>query len=360
MQKGQLIKRHGAWHLRYWRDGKRVCQRLAPFNDTFRTERSVRPLVDEILGPLNEGRQPGGPQTLQNFIERTYLPYAKEHKRPSTYKGYYNLYQCHIAKRVAGVKLWQFRTVDCQRLLDTIASSVPLSNSSLFNIKTFLSAVFAEAKRLGVLDGVNPVQGVRVPKGQPGKPTYAYSPQEINKLTAVLKGHARTAVIVAAYTGLSLAELKGLQWGDITNGQLVVQRTVWHGQEGPTKTEARNAPLPVLPVVAKALAAHRKENPGTKWVFQGPTGRPYDLATLGSKSIKPGLQSHGLTWHGWHALRRGFATTLHAAGVQDKIIQELMRHSSLSVTMEHYVKALPAANVAAVKRLGNSFGQRKR
>jgi integrase len=46
--------------------------------------------------------------------------------------------------------------------------------------------------------------------------------------------------------------------------------------------------------------------------------------------------------------------------VQDKIIQELMRHSSLSVTMEHYVKALPAANVAAVKRLGNSFGQRKR
>ena len=109
MQKGQLIKRHGAWHLRYWRDGKRVCQRLAPFNDTFRTERSVRPLVDEILGPLNEGRQPGGPQTLQNFIERTYLPYAKEHKRPSTYKGYYNLYRCYISARVPGVKLWQFR-----------------------------------------------------------------------------------------------------------------------------------------------------------------------------------------------------------------------------------------------------------
>src|ERR1700733_11699411 len=137
MQKGQLIKRHGAWHLRYWRDGKRVCQRLAPFNDTFRTERSVRPLVDEILQPLNEGQQPGGPQTLQTFIEKTYLPYAKEHKRPSTYKGYYNLYHCDIARRVAGVKLWQFRTVDAQRLLDAIASGKPLSNSSLFNIKTF-------------------------------------------------------------------------------------------------------------------------------------------------------------------------------------------------------------------------------
>lgn len=108
------------------------------------------------------------------------------------------------------------------------------------------------------------------------------------------------------------------------------------------------------------LAAHRKQNLGTKWVFEGPMGRPYDLATLGSKHIKHGLQLHGLEWRGWHALRRGFATILQAAGVQDKIIQELMRHSSLSVTMSHYVKALPAANVAAVKRLGNSFGQRKR
>jgi integrase len=65
-------------------------------------------------------------------------------------------------------------------------------------------------------------------------------------------------------------------------------------------------------------------------------------------------------WHGWDALRRGFATTLHAAGVQHKIIQELMRHSSLSVTMSYYVKALPATNLNAVRRLGNSFGQRKR
>jgi integrase len=258
------------------------------------------------------------------------------------------------------VKLWQFRTVDCQRLLDGIASSTMLSNSSLFNIKTFLSAVFAEAKRLGVLDGINPVQGTRVPKGQPTAPTYAYSPEEITKIVGVLKGTARVAVVTAAYTGLSLAELKGLQWSDITDGQLVVQRTVWHGQEGAPKTEARNAPMPLLPVVAKELAAHRKQNPGTVWVFEGPKGKPYDLATLGSKYIKPGLQLHGLTWHGWHALRRGLATTLHDAGVQDKIIQSLLRHSSMAVTMEHCVKPLPAANVAAVQRLGNSFGQRKR
>ena len=99
------------------------------------------------------------------------------------------------------------------------------------------------------------------------------------------------------------------------------------------------------------MRAHRKRNPHTKWVFEGP-GRPYDLGTMGSKHLAPGLQTHGLRWHGWHALRRGFATNLHAAGVQDKIIQALLRYSSLAVTMGFYVKALPAATREAGARLG--------
>lgn len=115
-----------------------------------------------------------------------------------------------------------------QRL--TLAASATRSFS-----KTFLSAAFTYAKRMWVLDGVNPVQGTAVPKGTPTAPTCAYSPKEINELVAVLGGTARTAVIVAAYTGLSLAELKGLQWVDIADGQLVVKRTFWHGTEGRQK-----------------------------------------------------------------------------------------------------------------------------
>ena len=290
MQKGQLIKRHGAWHLRYWRDGKRVCQRLAPFNDTYRTERAVRPLIAEILDPLNEGRAPGGPQALQHFIEHTYLPYAKEHKRPSTYKGYFNLYKRNIAPRIAGAKLWQFRTVDCQRLLDDIANTTRLSKRSLFNIKTFLSATFAHAKRMGVFDGVNPVQEVAVnPNAAPTEPTYAYSLAELKKIVVALDGAARTAVIVGAWTGLSLAELRGLQWADIEGDQMTVRRTCWNKTTGPPKTKARGAPVPLLPVVKRALKEHRQQNPGSLYIFEGPFQFPLDLAQLGSKGIKPKL-----------------------------------------------------------------------
>jgi integrase len=167
-----------------------------------------------------------------------------------------------------------------------------------------------------------------------------------------LKGVSRVAVIVAAYTGLSLAELRGLKWEDITDDELTVKRTIWHRIEGPPKTTARQDAIPLLDIVRGTLAEHHKHNPGTTWVFEGPLARPLDLATLGSKQIKKALKGSDTEWLGWHALRRGFATRLHEAGVQDRIIQALLRHSSLSVTMKHYVKATPKANREAINRIG--------
>jgi integrase len=210
---------------------------------------------------------------------------------------------------------------------------------------------------MGSLDTGNPMQGVEIPKGKASDATHAYSNAEIDKMLAILEGIPRVAVTVAAYTGLSLGELQGLQWQDISDEQLNVQRTIWHGIEGEPKTKARKDSIPLLPIVANALKAHRKVNPGTKWVFKGPYVKPLDMATLGSKRIKSALKGSGVEWHGWHALRRGFATRLHEAGVQDKIIQALMRHSSLSVTMKHYVKATPKANVEAMQRLNRRKGR---
>jgi integrase len=337
--------------VRYRVNGKQVCKRLASYGDKFRNVKSVRPLAEEILQPLNDGRQPGDPETLKSFVELRYLPYARDHKRPSTFKGYNNLYKRYISPRVGGMRIREFRTIDGQRLLDGIASESPLSASTLSNIKTFLSAVFAHAKRMGALDDFNPMVSTSLPEGKATEPTYAYSREEVETIVEALKGHARLTVLLAAWTGLSLAELRGLQWDDIEKDQLTVRRTVWHRTIGEPKTEARNAAVPLLSHVKKAIAAHQKQRPGTKFVFEGVRQFPIDLATLGSKGIKPALEGSGVEWHGWHALRRGFATNLHALGVQDKIIQTLLRHSSMAVTMGFYAKPLPAASREAVERL---------
>jgi integrase len=351
MQRGQIFKRHGAWHLRYRADGKQVSRKLAEYCDEYRTITSVRQLADDILQPINRGRQSAGTETLLHFIEASYLPHAKIHRRPSTHRGYKNLYNRYISARVGGIRVSTFRTRDAQLLLNAIASEGGLSHLTLIHIKSFLSGVLSYAKRMGSFDGANPIAGTEVPKGKASQATYAYSNEEIEQMRKTLKGVAHVAVTVAAYTGLSLGELQGLKWEDISDGQLNVRRTIWHGIEGLPKTEARRNAVPLLPIVRKELADHRKKNPLTVWVFEGPYARPLDLATLGSKNIKTALVGTAATWKGWHALRRGFATRLHEAGVQDKIIQSLMRHSSLSVTMKHYVKALPAANVEAMQKL---------
>jgi integrase len=290
------------------------------------------------------------PQTLQQFIEAIYIPHIEAHKRPSTVRGYRNLYNRYIAPHVAGARMFGFRTKDGQALLNRVAAEHSLSRMTLTHTKNFLSGVFKFALQMGSVEA-NPIRDVAIPRAKPSEPTYAYSNTEIEKMLSILGGTPRVAVTIASYTGLSLGELQGLQWQDIGDSELKVQRTIWHGIEGEPKTKARKDSIPLLPIVVTALAEHRTANPGTTWVFQRPYGgRPLDMANLGT-AIKTTLKDTEARWHGWHALRRGFATRLHEAGVQDRIIQALMRHSSLSITMKHYIKATPEANVEAMRKL---------
>ena len=249
--------------------------------------------------------------------------------------------------------MFGFRTRDGQTLLNRVAAEHKLSHMTLIHVKSFLSGVFTYARRVGSLDSGNPMQGVEIPRGKESNPTYAYSNAEIDKMLAALEDTPHVAVTVAAYLQACFGELQRVA---------MVAGYCRRGGEGPTnesgkaskvsrKTKARKDSIPLLPIVRKVLKQHHKTNPSTRWVFEGPFLKPLDLATVGSKTIKTVLQGSGVEWHGWHALRRGFATRLHEAGVQDRIIQALMRHSSLSVTMKHYVKATPEANVEAIRKL---------
>lgn len=352
MQRGHIFQSHGAWFVRYRPapKEKQKCDRLAPICDQYRTKKSVRPLAEKILHPINLGRQPADSPTLRQFIEESYLPHTKQRKRPSTYRGYSNLYNAQIAGRIGGMRLATFRTVDGQRLLDKIGDETKLSHRSLTHVKNLLSAIFKFAKRTGAID-TNPITDTEIPKGKPSRQTHAYSHKEIEAMLAVLSGVAHVAVTVAAWTGLSLAELRGLKWEDIEEEQLTVQRTYWHQIEGPTKTETRQNAVHLLPVVRDALAQHRKTNPHTVYVFEGPRETPLDLATMGSKHIKTALEGSGVEWHGFHALRRGLGTRLFANGVPIETVSAILRHGSVHVTRAHYVKTLPETVIAAMQKL---------
>lgn len=90
-------------------------------------------------------------------------------------------------------------------------------------------------------------------------------------------------------------------------------------------------------------------------MFVNSLGRPLDLNELRRRVIVPILKAAKLEWKGWHAFRRGLATNLHALGIDDETIQHILRHSTVTVTQQSYIKRLPAQTVAAMRTLESSL-----
>jgi len=370
MQSGQIFKKGRSWFLRYrepfLKNGEivqlQVCKRLAPFDKKYGSKRSVAPLALKFLAPVNAGAlHAESTQPVKNFIESVYFPHARQKKRPSTYKGYKDIFKYHLKGRLSDIRMRDFRTVIGERLLLDIAAETELSHESLRRVKSFLSGVFKFAKQQGVIDGENPMRDTTVPagKGSAKQDTHAYSLEEIQTMLRTLPEPARTVVLTAALTGMRVSEIRGLSWAAFTGDELRVAQTVWrtHVRED-TKSPASKASVPVLPVLYKALENHRKRSPQDGFIFAGEKkGFSLNLHNLGKRVIEPALKGSGVDWHGWHSFRRGLGTNLYRLGVPDKVIQAILRHANVNTTLTFYVKPPAADSVTAMKKLQTALSQ---
>ena len=315
MQQGQVFRRHGSWYVRYYQDElqegqpvrRRICSRLAHYSDEYRSKKDVLPLVQDILYPVNSGSaQPESSLTLAEFIEKRFLPAREKKLRASTIKGYRDNFKFHVEGSVGDIRMRDFHTKDGQHLFDAMAEeTMPvLSHQTLLRVKAFLSAVFTYAKQEDVLRGVNPMQGVKV-AGRRYKPErIAYTLEDIYAMLAKLDEPAKTVVTVAAFTGLRASEIRGLRWDDYSGDEVRVVRSVWRTNVGPTKTEESGEnPVPVIPILRRALDQHRKLHPGDGYIFAGERrGFSLNLDNLSRRVLTPKLKDG---WKGWHGFRRG-------------------------------------------------------
>jgi site-specific recombinase XerD len=58
----------------------------------------------------------------------------------------------------------------------------------------------------------------------------------------------------------------------------------------------------------------------------------------------------------FHALRHSFATLMLTSGEHPKVVQEMMGHSGIRVTMDFYSHVLPDMQKEAVNRFGAMLG----
>jgi integrase len=324
-----------------------------------RPPQSVEEEAEKFLRPINQGSvTPQSTQTLAQFVENVYFPYAAQQKRASTLKTDRNRWSTHLRARCADTRLREFRTVTGEHLLQEVARQNDLSKATLKQLKSLLSAIFKHAKRQGFIDGVNPMQDVSIPKARKPEPTYAYSLDEINRMLSVLDERSATIIAVAAYAGLRRSEIQGLRWSDYDGSVLRVQRSVWEGITDDTKTDASNGSVPVIRALAKRLDKYRESSLVTPEsddpIFAASNGKPLRLNNLLRSCILPALQSAQIKWCGFHACRRSLATNLHDLGVDDHTIKAILRHSSVTVTQRSYIKSLPKQSIAAMNTFDGS------
>ena len=373
MQKGQIKQVGNCWLLRYYEpvneNGHRVMRQkttklkldLTKAISQKEQEKTARAAADLILAPINAGKaDPESRQRLATFLEHVYLPHVKEKKRPSTYNSYFGMWRL-LKDHVNGLELREVRTIDVEDLMTSATSDKQRAHTTHRNMRNFLRGAFRYAISREMVSR-NPVVEAVIPRGLPSRPKPAYTLEEIKTMIAVLPEPASTTVVVAGFTGLRLAEIKGLRWEDFKGNELDVERSVWSGVISDTKTLTSKAPVPIISIVHKALVAHRKRTTGDGFIFCGPrdSSKPLRIENLYRRVMKPLFEENEIKWKGWHAFRRGVATNLGVLGVEGKTIQAILRHSELATTMDIYRQPVSKEGHAAMRKLERAFNKAKK
>ena len=240
-----------------------------------------------------------------------------------------------------------------QKAQAELAKRLRLTHASLARIKSFLSGVFKHALQMGFLSGVNPATGTSIPKGRESTETHAYELRVIQKIVGILPEPASTVIALAGLAGLRRGEIRGLLWENYSGQTLRVTQSVWNSHVNAPKTAASQDDVPVIPALKKKLDLWRLRsgNPTKGLMFPSTTNTPIELNNLLNRVILPALNKARIPWFGYHAFRRGLATNLHDAGVNDLTIQRILRHSDVSVTRRAYIKRLPQQATDAMEKI---------
>jgi integrase len=364
VQQGSVIKserKYGpsVWQFR-WSEtgahGQRVYRkRVVGTVEEYPNSEAVRVAFKGLIAKPNPAVQLMKPlemtigELCQHFRQRE-LARDDNWRSYSTRKNYSFLLRRWIIPRWGDLGLGEVRTIE----VETWLRSLPRARSTCAKIRNLMSVLFNHAWRHELFDR-NPIKLVRQSAKRRTAPS-VLTPAEIKLLLDNLKSRERTLVLLAASTGLRQSELFALKWGDIdfSQGTMNVTRSIAYGVVGRCKTEASQKPVPVHPSLAEALTQWRdrcRYREPNDWVFANEHHRgrhPYWGQAILRTIVRPVAKQMGIKkWIGWHTFQHTYSTLLRSVGTEFKVMQELMRHSSLRSTIDIYTQAVTPAKRAA-------------
>jgi len=286
---------------------------------------------------------------------RQWLNAKRPHVRPTTFASY-ELNVRRLERHLGKIRLDELRAAHIQATYSKLSET--MSASSVHQAHRTLRMALRQATKLGLVRR-NPLDLVTPPTVDRREMAYL-TPDQVRTLLAVTlddRSHALFALLVT--TGLRLGEALGLRWEDIDldAGMGAVRQTV-HQEKGkgmvtgPPKTHKSRRPFYLAVSVVKALRRlqlQKKEQclaAGGTWnvkgfVFSTASGKPLSYATV-YRRFHATLAAVGLPIIRPHELRHSAASLVLASGKNPKVAQEMLGHSSITLTMDTYSHVMPS------------------
>lgn len=340
-----LDKRTGVWFYRWRENGVRRAARIGPLSDYPTKGRAIR--ASEHLQIAANCETPTQDEvTVRAIAER----YRADHipERFSTRRAYTSYLDGHILPRWGEVPIKNLRPLPVEEWL----KNLKLAGRTKSHIKGVLRRLVKLAMKLELLPfEVNPLDLVEIRGGtkRQAEPKIL-TVEEFHLLLAQIDEEPfRTMLLVDLALGLRCSELLALKWSDVDWDKLtlLVERAIVGGRVDQVKTRCSRVRVPLDPAVAELLLQWKRQTAyaaESDWVWASPfeEGRkPYYSWGVQQRRIKPAGLRAGLGPIGWHTLRHTYRALLDDTGAPMTVQQELMRHASITTTMNVYGGAMP-------------------
>jgi integrase len=311
-----------------------------------------------------------GNLTVGEYLARWLSDSVKGTVRFSTFERHEQIARRHIRPTLGQVKLKSLTPAHVRGLIGEKLGT-GLAPATVRKIHSTLHKALLQA----VADGLIPRNAADVKAPRPAADEMRpLSEVEARAFLETARGDRfESLYVLAITTGLRRGELLGLRWddADLERGTLRVGRALVRegGRHtlGETKSRRGRRQVNLTARTVSALKAHRKRQLQERIKLTGlyedrglivatSVGTPVNPENLVERSFKPLLKGTGLPEIQFHDLRYTCATLLLGRGVHPKLVQELLGHANIAMTLDTYSHYLPSMADAAAGAMGEALG----
>lgn len=315
--------------------------------------------------------------TLDRWFERWMEIYKEKSVRPNTKREYDYIYRKHISPHIGARNVDSLVKSDIQLLIDHSSNG-----GCGYELQSKIKVVLRDMLQRAVEDNLavnNPVSGIRLRADKDAK-SRSLTLDEQNTFFEFCRNTFYDNLFnVAVNTGLRPGELFALQISDIDieNGFINVNKTLvyqkyltdtaktFHIEPPKTKQSCRKVPinsvcrthllrqLDLKEIISKKISKDKND-----YLFVTRYNSPL-CSTVYSHAIKSIVNKINLirpndeqfeTFSG-HTFRHTFATRCFESGVDAKVVQSYLGHSSLKMTMDLYTHVTEDKSVTDIEKI---------